>query len=79
MMQIRCLFSVRNSSDQWDLSCLVREKMVEFIRANYPEAFPRTRFSAVAEFAASADDGRSPGMAGRTASRDPQHMSRKSA
>ncbi|MGC2580810.1 MAG: mechanosensitive ion channel domain-containing protein, partial [Acidobacteriaceae bacterium] len=37
MMQIRCLFSVRNSSDQWDLSCLVREKMVEFIRANYPD------------------------------------------
>jgi small-conductance mechanosensitive channel len=54
MMQIRCLFSVRNSSDQWDLSCLVREKMVEFIRANYPDAFPRTRFSAVAEFPAEA-------------------------
>ncbi len=52
MMQIRCLFSVRNSSDQWNLSCLVREKMVEFIRANYPDAFPRTRFSAVAEFPA---------------------------
>jgi small-conductance mechanosensitive channel len=50
MMQIRCLFSVRNSSDQWDLSCLVREKMIDFIRANYPDAFPRTRFSAVAEF-----------------------------
>lgn len=50
MMQIRCLFSVRNSSDQWDLACLVREKMVEFVRANYPEAFPRTRFSAVGEF-----------------------------
>lgn len=60
MMQIRCLFSVRNSSDQWDMSCLVREKMVEFIRANYPEAFPRTRFSAVAEFPAEAGGSRGP-------------------
>jgi small-conductance mechanosensitive channel len=79
MMQIRCLFSVRNSSDQWDLSCLVREKMVEFIRANYPEAFPRTRFSAVAEFPALTDNHGSPGTAGRTEGRDPQHARRKSA
>jgi small-conductance mechanosensitive channel len=58
MMQIRCLFSVRNSSDQWSMSCLVREKMVEFIKANYPNAFPRTRFSAVAEFPADAGGAR---------------------
>lgn len=57
MMQIRCLFSVANSSNQWDLACLVREKMVEFIRENYPDAFPRTRFSAVAEFPSNTEQG----------------------
>ena len=80
MMQIRCLFSVRNSSDQWNLSCVVREKMVEFIRANYPDAFPRTRFSAVAEFPA--ETGAGPlGVPGeRTASAEPrQAPPRKSA
>jgi hypothetical protein len=80
MMQIRCLFSVRNSSDQWDLSCLVREKMVEFIRANYPDAFPRTRLSAVAEFPA--ETGAGPlGVPGeRTASAEPRQVPpRKSA
>jgi small-conductance mechanosensitive channel len=80
MMQIRCLFSVRNSSDQWDLSCLVREKMVEFIRANYPDAFPRTRFSAIAEFPAEEGAGQM-GLAGKTGSREPQQAPapRKSA
>jgi small-conductance mechanosensitive channel len=79
MMQIRCLFSVRNSSDQWDLSCLVREKMIEFIRANYPDAFPRTRFSAVAEFPGAADGGGPIGMSGRADSHTPQDAPRKSA
>ena len=46
-MEIRCLLSARNSSDQFDLRCLVREEMVKFIQENYPEAFPRTRFSSV--------------------------------
>jgi small-conductance mechanosensitive channel len=44
-MEIRCLLSARNSSDQFDLRCYVREKMVDFIRKNYPDAFPRVRFS----------------------------------
>ena len=77
VMQIRCLFSVRNSSDQWDLSCLVREKMVEFIRANYPDAFPRTRFSAVAEFP-SASDGEGTDQA-RSPRQPRQAPSRKTA
>ncbi|MFP5230217.1 MAG: mechanosensitive ion channel family protein [Acidobacteriota bacterium] len=65
MMQIRCLFSVRNSSDQWDLGCLVREKMVEFIRTQYPDAFPRTRFSALAEFPGEKGGAGSPDIAQR--------------
>jgi small-conductance mechanosensitive channel len=46
-MQIRCLLSARNSSHQFDLRCIVREKMISFIKQNYPEAFPLTRFSAL--------------------------------
>ncbi len=46
-MEIRCLMSARNSGEQFDLRCLVREAMIEFIQKNYPDAFPRTRFSAI--------------------------------
>ena len=46
-MEIRCLLSARNSGDQFDLRCIIREGMIEFIQKNYPDAFPRTRFSAV--------------------------------
>ncbi len=47
-MEIRCLLSARNSGDQFDLRCMIREAMIVFIQKNYPEAFPRTRISAVA-------------------------------
>jgi small-conductance mechanosensitive channel len=47
-MEIRCLLSARNSSEQFDLRCYVREKMIAFVQTNYPDAFPRTRFSAIA-------------------------------
>lgn len=46
-MEIRCLMSARNSGDTFNLQCIVREKMVTFIQQNYPDAFPRTRFSAL--------------------------------
>ena len=48
-MEIRCLMSARNSSELFDLRCFIREKMIDFIQRNYPEAFPRTRFSSVPE------------------------------
>ena len=46
-MEIRCLMSAADASKQFDLRCIVREKMVAFLEKNYPDAFPRTRFSAV--------------------------------
>ncbi|WP_446743459.1 mechanosensitive ion channel family protein [Silvibacterium acidisoli] len=46
-MEIRCLMSARNSSEQFDLRCIIREEMVKFIQENYPDAFPRTRFASV--------------------------------
>jgi small-conductance mechanosensitive channel len=42
-MELRCLISAAGSSQCFDLRCLVREKMIEFLRENYPHALPTTR------------------------------------
>jgi small-conductance mechanosensitive channel len=42
-MQLRALMDARNSSDAWDLRCLVREKLIDFIQKNYPRSLPRYR------------------------------------
>ncbi len=42
-MQLRALMDARNSGDAWDLRCLVREKMIDFIQKNYPGGLPRYR------------------------------------
>jgi small-conductance mechanosensitive channel len=48
-MELRCLMSSHNSSMNFDLRCDVREKMTAFIRENYPNAFPTTRFAALSQ------------------------------
>jgi hypothetical protein len=48
-MELRCLMSSRNSSENFDLRCLVREKMTAWIQQNYPDAFPLTRFASRSE------------------------------
>lgn len=40
---LRALMSAADSSAAWELRCEVREKLVDFIRSNYPEALPRVR------------------------------------
>lgn len=42
-LQLRALMDARNSGDAWDLRCLVREKMVDFLQKNYPGSLPRYR------------------------------------
>ncbi len=42
-IQLRCLVSARNGGQAWDLRCLVREKLVAFLRDEYPHALPRWR------------------------------------
>lgn len=42
-VEIRILVSARNSPTAWDLRVLVREKMIEYLQKNYPQALPRTR------------------------------------
>jgi small-conductance mechanosensitive channel len=42
-VELRCLMSAANASALFDLRCFVREHMMTFLQANYPESLPRTR------------------------------------
>lgn len=44
---VRLLVSARNSGDLFDLRCAVRERMIDFLNANHPEALPRMRANVV--------------------------------
>jgi small-conductance mechanosensitive channel len=43
VMELRALMSAPNSSRGWDLRCHVREKLISFLQANYPQCLPRAR------------------------------------
>lgn len=40
---LRALMSAKDSSDAWDLRCLVREKLISFLQENFPDSLPRLR------------------------------------
>jgi small-conductance mechanosensitive channel len=42
-MQLRALMSAADSSSLWDLRCLIRERLLDFIRSTHPTALPRLR------------------------------------
>ena len=42
-MEVRVLVSAQDSSSAWDLRVYLREKLIEFIKENYPESLPKTR------------------------------------
>ncbi len=42
-IELRALMSASDSSSAWDLRCQVREKLLTFLQANYPESLPRVR------------------------------------
>ena len=42
-LTLRALISSSNSSRNWDLRCLVRERLVCYVQKNHPAALPRTR------------------------------------
>ncbi|MBN2283270.1 MAG: mechanosensitive ion channel [Deltaproteobacteria bacterium] len=43
VMELRALVSAVDSSKAWELRCTVREKMIDFIRRNYPGSLPLFR------------------------------------
>lgn len=53
MVRIRAVVSARTSGDLWDLRCLVREDLVNFIRHDHPEAIHAQRFGVLAAPSAS--------------------------
>jgi hypothetical protein len=42
-MQVRLLVSARNSGDAFDLRCVVRERVLDFLAREHPYALPRQR------------------------------------
>jgi small-conductance mechanosensitive channel len=42
-IQLRALLDARDSGASWDLRCLVREKLIQFLQEKYPNALPRVR------------------------------------
>jgi small-conductance mechanosensitive channel len=42
-IEVRALMSAADASVAWDLRCHIREKLVEFMQKDYPEALPRLR------------------------------------
>jgi small-conductance mechanosensitive channel len=48
-MEVRCLMSAVDSGTAFDLQCYVREEMMEWVKAHYPEAFPNMRYRAVGD------------------------------
>ncbi|HYZ85073.1 MAG TPA: mechanosensitive ion channel domain-containing protein, partial [Bryobacteraceae bacterium] len=42
-IQLRALMSAKDASTAWDLRCEVREKLVQFLQQNYPQALPKMR------------------------------------
>lgn len=42
-IELRALVSAENSSNAWELRCLVREKLISFLQQNYPECLPMVR------------------------------------
>ncbi len=42
-VELRALMGARNSGEAWDLRCHVREKLLEFLQREYPQALPRVR------------------------------------
>src|SRR5689334_8909525 len=69
-IKLRALVSARNAPQSWDLRCEVREKLLDFIRTEMPEALPRDRSFAplpVADVAGDwADKARHSAAAGKT-------------
>lgn len=42
-IELRCLVSSKDAPTNWDLRCMVREKIIEFIQKTYPLCLPKLR------------------------------------
>lgn len=44
-IEVRATMSVKNSDDAFDLECLIREKLINYIKEKHPEALPSERIT----------------------------------
>ena len=42
-VELRALMSASDASNAWNLRCEVREKLIDFVRRNFPEGLPKFR------------------------------------
>ena len=49
VVQLRALVSAADASRLWDLRCLVREKLVDYLQREHPESLPHDRLQLAAE------------------------------
>ena len=42
-VELRCLISANTASQSFDLRCFLRENLLNYIKANYPQSLPQTR------------------------------------
>ncbi|HVA64806.1 MAG TPA: hypothetical protein VNF74_13860, partial [Terriglobales bacterium] len=42
-LELRALAGARDAGAAWDLRCALREQLVAFLQANYPQCLPKTR------------------------------------
>ncbi|MGB6823286.1 MAG: hypothetical protein WBE21_14505, partial [Candidatus Acidiferrales bacterium] len=42
-VQLRALVDARNSDDAWNLKCLIRERLIQFLQEKYLGSLPRIR------------------------------------
>jgi small-conductance mechanosensitive channel len=42
-VELRALMSASDATNAWNLRCEVREKLIEFVRCNFPEGLPKVR------------------------------------
>lgn len=53
-LQLRCLMSAPDASVAWDLRCLVRERLIDWMQHAHPRALPRSRTEWLAQIDANA-------------------------
>jgi len=45
IVELRALMSAADSSKAWELRCLVRERLIDFLQKKYPDSLPKVRAS----------------------------------
>jgi small-conductance mechanosensitive channel len=57
-IELRALVSANTASATWDLRCEVREKLLDYVQREHPNALPHRRYEAIQNAATKADEAR---------------------